>query len=82
MVMTYLKRAPLLPMSSTEELRARVRGRRGRPSTGAVCNSRIDYGGPLPSRIIRPPRTSVSAPTPSTVYASGSSTLVATRRTG
>ncbi|XP_045533986.1 uncharacterized protein LOC123721023 isoform X2 [Papilio machaon] len=38
----------------------RRRGREGvLPSTGAVCNARIDYGGALPSLIIRPPRTAV-----------------------
>ncbi|KPJ01980.1 hypothetical protein RR46_05189 [Papilio xuthus] len=38
----------------------RRRGREGAlPSTGAVCNARIDYGGALPSLIIRPPRIAV-----------------------
>lgn len=52
-------------------------GRRGRwggrreartPLHWGRVQLRIDYGGELPSRIIRPPRTAVSAP-PCTVYA-------------
>lgn len=52
------------------------------PPPGAVCNLCIDYDRSLPSRIIRPPRISVLVSPPCTEHASGSASLVATRRTG
>lgn len=55
--------------------------RRGVAGGGAVCNVSIDYGR-LPSRIIRPPRTAVSASPYCNIHAFGSTPLVANRRTG